>query len=481
MNLTDKHCNDLFQKIRNRFDKISMIDEKGVPTLIARNGRIFNLLFQKDNADTMVTISLMEPNQLKIYFNREMTKGDPTLKEQWFEFLHELRRFSVPRQMGFDLIDIEKAGLSVQDVKAMIQDKQQQQSLAESRFGKLEGTKRSSIQRLENVRIKVRHKDVIKDDVHGARSRNISALFIENNQGERFRFPFLHLAGVRAMARHMEEGGSWNDRMGQHILETTNKISTIRKFVKEARRANMICEKSAELFERLREKQVECRRNLMLMNGSRGYKIYSSTLAETLVEPIESIQSYFENVDAKVANMFPVIERILGEKAIETAVDQSLAECINWINEAAGRNAIRLLEPRTTVPGKAVQVTNEILADMKIYQPNMNNINAKSKQQIESEIAANKMTMPLVKEVTYGDETEYQANTELDQDKLEYLVAYYGGANSGRIYMYVISGTAKTPAGQSLQRIGKAARATTSVISALKDPLGALGKKLQGY
>lgn len=457
-----------------------MIDDKGAPTLVARNGRIFNLLFQKGNTDTMVTISLMEPNQLKIYFNRAMTKDDPVLKDQWFEFLHELRRFSVPRQMGFDLIDIEKAGLSVQDVKAMIQDKQQQ-SIAESRFGKLEGTKRSSTQRLENVRIKVRHKDVIKDDVHGARSRNISALFIENNQGERFRFPFLHLAGVRAMARHIEEGGSWNDRMGQHILETTNKITTIRKFVKEARRAGMVSEKSVELFERLREKQVECRRSLMLMNGSRGYKIYSSTLAETLVEPIESIQTYFENIDAKVANMFPVIERILGEKAIETAVDQSLAECIAWINEAAGRSPIQLSEPRTTVPGKAVQVTNEILADMKIYQPSMNNINAKSRQQIEQEIAANQMTMPLVKEVNYGDETEYQANTELDQDKLEYLVAYYGGANSGRIYMYVISGTAKTPAGQSLQRIGKAARATTNVISTLRDPLGALGKKLQGY
>lgn len=357
MNKHSSKSSELFQKIRNRFDKISMIDENGQPTLLPGSAKIFNFLFLSDNPDTMVTVSHLDPQELKIYFNRNMIKDfDEATKDRWFDLLSIFRRFTITSpDMSYDLIDMDTPKLTVTDIKSMIQDKKQKdETLAESKFSPWEGTKRSSTQRLENVRIKVRHSDVIKDDVHGARSRNISALFIENNQGERLRFPFVNLAGVRAMARHLEEGGDWNDRLGQHILETTHNLYVIKKFVSEAKKQKILTTKSLPLIKQLKEKQTEYRRNLKLMNGSRGYYSYVSDLTETYYEPVESIASYLSALPESVQGLVPLVEKILSERSVETMVDNSLQE---YISEIAGpqkkpKSFSKPQSPMRRTPGK---------------------------------------------------------------------------------------------------------------------------------
>lgn len=328
MKLIEKYAQNLYQKIRNRFSRVSMIDENGKPTINDKTARIFNMLFLKNNSNTMVTISIMDPSELKVYFDKKMAKNlDKFEKNKWFEFLNELRKFTISRQMGYDLIDLEKPGLDEKDIQSMIQSRQE---INESKFSPMNGSTKTSYQLLEKVKIKVRHAQVINDDVRGSRSRNIKALFIENNQGERFRFPFLNLAGVRAMARHLEEGGNWNDSVGHHILEVTNNLCTIKQFVREVRKQKIVNESLLPMLEQLKEKQTEYRRKLLMMSGSKGYHAYVTALTEMYVEPVTPISEYFSAVDPAIQKYIPSIERILGEKTVESISDEIISEQIGW-------------------------------------------------------------------------------------------------------------------------------------------------------
>jgi hypothetical protein len=79
------------------------------------------------------------------------------------------------------------------------------------------GTSRSSYLKLENARMIVRHKKRINEESVGSRGRNIDSIYIENNAGERHLFPTTNLAPARAMAHHVDTGGSWADSVGQQI------------------------------------------------------------------------------------------------------------------------------------------------------------------------------------------------------------------------------------------------------------------------
>lgn len=80
------------------------------------------------------------------------------------------------------------------------------------------GTSKSSYLKFPHSRMIVRHNNKVEEKV-GARSRNISHIFIENSVGERFMFPTKQILPARAMAHHVSNGGSFTDNLGQQIIE----------------------------------------------------------------------------------------------------------------------------------------------------------------------------------------------------------------------------------------------------------------------
>lgn len=79
------------------------------------------------------------------------------------------------------------------------------------------GTSRSSYLKLENARMIVRHSTRINENILGARGRNVETIHIENDVGERYLMPTQQLAPARAMAHHVDNGGSWADPVGAQI------------------------------------------------------------------------------------------------------------------------------------------------------------------------------------------------------------------------------------------------------------------------
>lgn len=319
------NSSDLYDVIRNKFDKITMTDQEGEETIDETEAVQFDIMMNGH----AVTLIMIDPNVLKVSYAEAMVSDfDNQERQKWYDLIQDLRKFTVSKSIKFDLHNA-KAPMGIKDKEKLAM--QSKKEVSESRFSKMEGSKRTSYQGLEKVKVKIRHRKPVDETVQGARARNFSKLFIETVEGERFKFPYPLLAGARAMARHMEEGGSWNDRTGQHILDLSEKIMTIREFARQAR-SNGVTESAVPVLVRLGEKLDEYKKKLHMMQGSRGYHSYKKTMAETYIEPVEHVATMFARVDDNLMSLMPAVERILGEHENVNVVTESVSRFVDWIN-----------------------------------------------------------------------------------------------------------------------------------------------------
>jgi F0F1-type ATP synthase delta subunit len=129
----------------------------------------------------------------------------------------------------------------------------------------------------------IRHTKSVEEGVPGARSRNIKAIFIENNQGERFRFPYNYLNGARAMQMHVAKGGNPYDAVGEAIVNTVEDIAKMRKFTQYAQRNKMIDESTQQYIDAAHIKIQDSKRLLSAMQKTSTYESAVETM-NTVIE-----------------------------------------------------------------------------------------------------------------------------------------------------------------------------------------------------
>ena len=211
-----------------------------------------------------------------------MTEGLGENKQQWYNFLREMRQFAKRRLMTFDVRDITKSNLERKDFE-FLRTQQQEFRDSDMNEGKMYGSIKSSYQDLgETAKIIVRHKRPVDEDVRGSRSRHISKIFIENTDGERMLLPFKNLLGARAAARHISEGGQLHDDIGTHITNTVGQMAQLKNFVNYSKRNKLVNENTVDIVESVRDAYNNIRQDLTKMTSRRGY----SNFAENF-EPVE--------------------------------------------------------------------------------------------------------------------------------------------------------------------------------------------------
>jgi hypothetical protein len=242
MDARNSIANDLFYKVRSRFTGLKLGTETGAITINPEEARFFDFDYTDGKVPVgHVTISLAEPSSMKVYFSSGITESMETdQKRKWYSFLKELREFAKRRLMAFDTRDIAKDNLDRRDFeflttvsKPTAAKDTMLKPVGESVMNEsqLYGTKTVSYQKLMDTRLIIKHSHAVMDDTQpGARSRNISALFVENQDGERFKYPFIHLAGARAMQRHVANGGVPYDDVGKNIIGMSEQIAQLRSF-----------------------------------------------------------------------------------------------------------------------------------------------------------------------------------------------------------------------------------------------------------
>lgn len=144
------------------------------------------------------------------------------------------------------------------------------QSISEG-IGKPFGSTKTSYMQLPQAKIIIKHKQSVDEEVKGSRSRNIHSLFIENSQGERFKFPHRYMSGAKAMAMHINAGGTPYDEKGSSILEMCEEISTLNKFVRHVKSNKLVSEDNTDIIETVKSKLGSLKNNINNLSTQRGY------------------------------------------------------------------------------------------------------------------------------------------------------------------------------------------------------------------
>ena len=336
--MNPKNSQDLFNKIRSQFTNIRLGDENGAATADPSSAVFFEFEFKED-ADTFgsVSVSIAEDGTMKVFYNRNLVdKIDEDSKDEWYAFLKELKDFAVEHQLSFDVRDITKSNLTKQDYQNIADTNQtvnnDEMSEELNRITKLAGVEKASVaegltgtakrsyENLEKTRLIIRHKGKVDETVPGARSRQIQSLYIENGDGERFKYPLTHLAGARAMMRHVSNGGRPHDEFGEHIVSTSEDIAKLNSFSRYVTNKDQLNDNAGDIIEQTKMKLENLRgymKNLSNQghyeNASKDFKTSEEQVLDD--ETVNKMREKFtmKNLDSRVENALPLINRIMSE------------------------------------------------------------------------------------------------------------------------------------------------------------------------
>ena len=261
---------DLFDKVRSRFSNLEMGDETGAVTIDPTEARFFDFDFILEGYNLgRISISINDPGTLKVYYSQGITENqDDLAKKSWFHFLKEMRLFSMRRLLRFDTRDIAKTNLDKNDfqhlAKTQAPKEDDMTTMNESKWNS-KSSKKTSRAVQGRTEVIMRHSRPVDEEYAGSRSqrKNIKAIFIQNADGERFKYPFIHPAGAFAMAQHVDHGGIPHDPAGKAIVNMSEQIAQLQEFQRKVHKATLhddatgITERALGRLQELKT-QVEC-------------------------------------------------------------------------------------------------------------------------------------------------------------------------------------------------------------------------------
>ena len=308
------------------FDPKSL-DSMGKPTVNPSEADLFSFNFSvNDNEYGTVVILINGDNDLEVYYGDNLGKGmEVGDKGDWYDFLAMIRQTAKRNLLTFSLNNMNKLKYSMATMADL------SESLIMEAW-KAQGKSKSYSNQPGKAKVVIQHSRAIGEGEQ--RFRNIASLFVENSQGERFRMPFESIAGAKAMARHVSEGGTPYDAFGQYISETINEIKTLGKFVR-ASRSNAFAqnEQALDIVEDAVKHYSDLKRKAKKMIGKRGYKeifsTYDPAVATELDETIESVREVFVNsaVDSRIEEALPILAKI------KESTMKEANQFENWTNQ----------------------------------------------------------------------------------------------------------------------------------------------------
>jgi hypothetical protein len=316
---------ELFNKIRGRFSSVTIGDNQGNITSVPENARYFDFDFENGGFKLgKISVSLSEDEGVVIIFNKDFVEnsvGDT--KDVWYDFLKDLRVFSKKRLLPFEVRDINKTNLDKRDYAFMSQNRSGEVTMRES---KLYGTNKTSFQKIGNAKLAIKHSQTLEDNA--SRTQKIGKIFIENADGEKFRYPFKHLSGARAMARHVSEGGNPYDDFGKHILGLSEELSNLVKFKQYMGRSKVMAEGLSKYMTTVTERIADVKKTIQNLQKESYYKSVAEDfvpIEETEV-PEDVTENWIDELTIKQFNeelkdVFPYIYKLVSESSIAEGID----------------------------------------------------------------------------------------------------------------------------------------------------------------
>ena len=310
----DKIGEDLFNKIRGRFPEVTIGDEAGTVTNEPNMARFFDFDY---NGLGKVSVAIDEDDGLTVIYSKDfMEDQDEQTREAWYDFLKELRVFSKKRMLDYSVRDITKSNLNKRDYKFLAKTPEDGQ-MTES---KLYGTSKISYQKVGEARIVIQHTENINQESATGRTQKIGKIYIESADGERFRYPFKHLSGARAMARHVAEGGNTYDDFGKHIVGLSEEMGKLRKFKNYMGRSAVMAESLAGYVDVVKERISTVKKTIESLQKPAYYAETVAAFEAPILEdvPADVAENWIDQLTIKqfneeLADVFPYIYKLVSE------------------------------------------------------------------------------------------------------------------------------------------------------------------------
>jgi hypothetical protein len=323
---------DVFDKVRSRFQNLQMGNDAGGVTIDPLEARFFDFDFIHEGVYLgRVSVSLGDPGSLKVFYSQGITEGQSdNIRHIWYRFLKEMRLFAKRRMLRFDTRDITKSNLEQKDFQYLAKSKKGankkdeiMKNMNESRWDSSRSTKKTSRAVRGTTEVIVRHNEAVDEMYPGARSqpRKIKAIFIQNHDGERFKYPFIHPAGAFAMAQHVDHGGVPHDPAGKAIIRMSEQIAQLQEFGRHVRTASLH-DDATGITERATVRLQELKNKINALGKRRPYEAWMTEFQDSSSElPIldavtmEEYKQKFTQTNFKeeIAKFFPLLHSIMSE------------------------------------------------------------------------------------------------------------------------------------------------------------------------
>ena len=290
--------------------------------------------------------------------------------------------------------------------------------VTEASLGKMYGSTKTSYQPLDAVKIVVRHTKPVNEEVRGSRSRQISKIFIQRAD-ERFALPHKSLAGARAMASHVHNGGNPFDQVGHSINEMVENITDLSQFGRYVDRKGLVNEENNEYVQIAKESISTMRQNLKQLSGAKSYAKAVDTIDAmntlTLSEDEQDLSSLFteKHVDNTVQSAFPSINRLVNiQRSVAEYIENSI-ENNRFSVPAINEDAVEFPNKKSEIAHKLNTISESI--DDKILKEFINNTTVK----ILKDQKLDEFTVNMVKKLISKVNEKVESN--IDQDLVEFV------------------------------------------------------------
>ena len=378
---------ELFGKIRTQFPKIQLGDQDSKVTSKTEDARFFDFDYMYEGTSLgRITVNLSDEDGLVVMYSNDIVEGQSEfVKNNFFDFIKELREFAKQRFLNFDTRDITKSNLDRRDFNFLSQNTGEG-NMTES---KLFGTSKTSYQQLGDSKIILKHSAPVNQANPAGRTQRIESIYIENAQGERFRYPFKHLNGARALAQHIGHGGNPYDSIGQHVIGLSEELAQLRKFKGYVERNDTISENMGSIHSKVLERIDSVKKEIYNLQPPSRYELFAESFKESLAKeiPEDVMNDWVDRLTIRSFNeelktVFPYIFRLVDESDIpvkelsieDLVTEEDLADTDTGYGEvkefAQYENFLDQIIERTDIfsdkedsQGAAVDKLNQLIAE----------------------------------------------------------------------------------------------------------------------
>ena len=338
----DKIAKDLYGKIQTRFQNIKIGDENA--TVLSKkedipNARFFEFEYEEGGEPLgTIAITLDAEDGVVVQVSGDLVNDDnDTTRRGAYKFIRSFRQFAKDRLLNFDVQNIGKSNMDKRDYQFQAKRKEEpvmaQQPVMES---KMYGNARMSYQDLGEARLVVKHSQPINLELAAGRTMHIENIYIENSVGERFRYPYKHLNGARALAEHIKAGGNPYDPIGKHICSLSEELASLRKFKGYVNRQEQLSEAMSNVTSRVMERIEEIKKTVQQLQRPAYYQEFAESFEaqEEQMLPEEIVNDLIDRLTIRTFNeelksVFPYIAKFVDESelaVLEIGADDLLGE-----------------------------------------------------------------------------------------------------------------------------------------------------------